>query len=172
MSFEMIKSNQNRASPAFSRHLPPVHSSGVRYPTKASLEMCIDFNRVLFASSAPDARCLTHLFSHLSLFFLKRVLLARCLSHYSGSGCRPSMIALHTLCLSPSRTHRPLSMTHTQTHTRTVYLNELGDNSSVSQQINHQTNWHICHKRGCLQMSRWALQVLYEFQAWWISTKH
>lgn len=63
------KSKQNGASLAPSCHLPPVHFSGVRYPTDASAEKCIDFNGVLFASSAPYASRLTHLFSHLSLFF-------------------------------------------------------------------------------------------------------
>lgn len=71
----MIKSNRNRASPAFSCHLPPVHFPGVRYPTKASLEKCIDFNGVLFASSAPHSLCLTHLFSHLSFFFSRELCL-------------------------------------------------------------------------------------------------
>lgn len=43
--------------------------SGVRYPTRASSEKCIDFSGVLFASSALSGSCLTHLFSHLSFFF-------------------------------------------------------------------------------------------------------
>lgn len=107
------------------------------------------------------------IFSSFPFFFffffsvLKRVMLARCFSHYSGSGCRPSMIALHSLsfslCLSGSHV-RCLSSwltykhTHTHTHTgeRAVYLNELGDTGSVSQQINQRTNWHICHRRVCL----------------------
>lgn len=121
------KSKQNGASLAPSCHLPPVHFSAVRYPTDASAEKCIDFNRVLFACSAPYASRLTHLFSHLSLFFfffffsvLKRVMLARCFSHYSGSGCRPSMIALHSLSFSPGLT-RIVSLhdSHTNTPTRT-----------------------------------------------------
>lgn len=80
--------------------------------------------------------------------FLMRVLLAHCFSHYNVSGCRPSMIALHRLSLSFA-----LALTHSfshcdsHAHIHTVYLNELGDTRPVSQQINHQTNWHICHKR-------------------------
>lgn len=84
---------------------------------------------------------------------LRRVTLARCFSHYSGSGYRPNMIAPQTL---------PLSLTlivsfygsHTRacarTHTGPVYMDELGDTSSARQQINHRTNWQICHRRGCL----------------------
>lgn len=52
----MIESNSDRAPPAFSPSFTTtVHFSGVRYPTKASLEKRIDFCGVLFASPAPHA---------------------------------------------------------------------------------------------------------------------
>lgn len=48
--------------------------------------------------------------------FLMRVMLARCFSHYSVSGCRPSMIALHSLSLSLAHCLSPW-LTQTRTHT-------------------------------------------------------
>lgn len=87
------------------------------------------------------------------LCFLMRVILTHCFSHYCVSGCRPSMIASHSFSLSLCDSHKHI-------HMRSVYLNELGDTSSVSQQINHQKNWHICHKRDRLLTSRWILHVL------------
>lgn len=65
----MRKSNSDGTPLAFSLSFTTTeHFPVVRYPTKASLEICIDFSGVLFASPAPHAFCLTHLFSHLSLF--------------------------------------------------------------------------------------------------------
>ena len=55
--------------------------------------------------------------------FLRRVMPARCFSHYSGSGCRPSMIALHSLSLSHARCLSVwLTQSHTHTHTHACTL--------------------------------------------------
>lgn len=90
---------------------------GVRYHTPMwEAQERIDSNGVLFAGLALDPL----IFSSF-LFFPSSRDFALCFPHYSGSGCRPSMIALHRPPLSLSLcTHclwTRVSHGHTHTHT-------------------------------------------------------
>lgn len=156
----MTWSNRNRTSAAFSRHLPRYTQTSVfGIPPKQTLRCALISVGSFFLSDLPLTPCAWPTYFLIFPFFLGRVMLANCFSHYSGSGCRPSMIAWQTQSLSPSLS---LFMTHTHarahkhtqkyTHLNTcsIYVNELRDIISVIQQINHQTNWHISHKGGCL----------------------
>lgn len=71
--------------------------------------------------------------------FLVRVMLARCFFPLQCEWIQAKYDCIaYALSLSPYDSHK---------HLHTLYLDELGSISSVSQLINHQTNWHICHRR-------------------------
>lgn len=113
----LTRSNPNRTSAAFSRHLLRYTQTSVfGIPPRQTLRCALISVGSFFLSDLPLTPCAWPTYFLIFPFFLGRVMLANCISHYSGSGCRPSMIAWHTQSLSPSLS---LFMTHTHALART-----------------------------------------------------
>lgn len=144
MPWEWYNQTQLGHLQLLAHHLPPQYTSLVfDIPPKQALRSAL----ISVGSASPVLPLTPGAWPTYFLIFpcfLMRVILTHCFSHYCVCGCRPSMITSHSLSLAHVLS---LCDSHKQVHTHSVYLNELGDTSSVSQQINHQTNWHICRKR-------------------------
>lgn len=138
----MIQSNQNRTSPAFSRHLRQWAFLVFDIPPKQVLRGAL----ISAGSSSPALPlmpCAWPTYFLIFPFFSSGELCFLAAFPFTV-GVDAGQVWLHCiLCLS-------LTLIVSLDDSHLVYLNDLGDTSSVSRQINHQINWHIYHKRGCL----------------------
>lgn len=111
MPWEWYNQTQTGHLQLLSRHLPPQYTFLVFDipPKQASRSALISVGPSL--PVLPLTPCAWPTYFLIFPCFLMRVMLARCFSHYNVSGCRPSMIALHSLSLAHC-----LSLWLTETH--------------------------------------------------------